>query len=842
VRGNIFHLVLLSVLILFFGVLQARRPQRIYRLWLFAWIMVMASLLVWMPPVHSAALLLAQECFRVDLLVCGGVLFLLSFANTREISVRRLAGYTVLLVVSPFLVLDLISVHAGPRPLLTVLILIGEAAAIWVAERTITSKGVTRLAQLQCVIITLALLFSVWTNQPGFVLPITLVQIYSAGALLILGAPTKRNTGRWTCAIGFLAWSSTYVLFEMTWEHKVLSALLMTLWDMPKFLVGFGMILMVFEDDSAEIKALSEEYRLLYKGNPHPMWIFDPATARFLSVNDAAVTAYGYSRQEFLQMTLFDIRPDKEHVRLKKELAAAEWSENMVWRHRRKNGELFDVDISGHDVSFQGTAARFVLAMDITEREKLNRQLVYNAQHDSLTGLANRMLLEDRAQQTMARSVRDGNKVAILTIDVARFKQINDTYGHLIGDECLKEIAVRLASRVRDADTLARTGGEEFTVMVGGLTSKRGAMAAASSMLNSLIPPLKLTSNEISLSVSIGIAVYPDDGPDLETIRKRSDKALYEAKRMGGGRAALASEEQGAEQQSATDLESALREALHKRTLELAYQPIFDATGKLARVEALVRGTDELLRNASPAAFIPIAEECGLILPLGSWVLEESCRQMAEWSEKRLPLFELSVNVSARQLVQENFAQQVLEVLDRHHLAPELLHLELTETTLMRDFTSMVRSMKLLSEAGVLFSIDDFGTGYSSLARLSDLPISTLKIDRSFIAKLTLSEAAVGIVHAIVHMSRHLNLEIVAEGVEMPEHIEILLDLGCHMFQGFYLSRPLSPLALETAISEDALGFRLDPIRSLMATDAVDRMISDIEAESPARVSPPAQA
>jgi diguanylate cyclase (GGDEF)-like protein/PAS domain S-box-containing protein len=842
VRGNIFDLVLLSVLILFFGVLQARRPQRSYRLWLLAWLMVMASLLVWMLPIQNAALLVAQECVRIDLVLCGGVLFLLSFANTQENSVREVTWYTVLLAVSPILLNNLIDAHLAPRLLFIGLILIGEAAAIWVAELTIVRKNVARLAQLQCVIITPALLFSVWTNQSNFVLAITLIQIYSACALLILGMPNKRDTGRWTCALGFLAWSFAYVAYEMTWEHAVLATLVTTLWNVPKFLVGFGMILMVLEDDTAQIKTLSEEYRLLYKGHPNPMWIFDPATARFLSVNDAAVKAYGYSRQEFLEMTLFDIRPNKEHAKLKNELTTSVWSDNLVWRHRRKNGELFDVDISGHDVFFQGTPARFVLAMDITEREKLNRQLVYNAQHDSLTGLANRMLLEDRAQQTVARSVRDGNKVAILTIDVDRFKQINDTYGHLIGDECLKEIAIRLGSRVRDADTLARTGGEEFTVMVGGLTSKRGAMAAASSLLNSLIPPLKLTANEISISISVGIAVYPDDGADLDTIRKRSDKALYEAKRMGGGRAVQASEEQEAEQQSAIDLEAALREALHRKTLEIAYQPIFDAAGRLARVEALVRGTDECLRNASPAAFIPIAEECGLILPLGAWVLEESCRQLAEWNEKKLPRFELSVNVSARQLVQENFAEQVLEVLDRYHLAPELLHLELTETTLMRDFTSMVRSMKLLSEAGVLFSIDDFGTGYSSLARLSDLPISTLKIDRSFIIKLTQGEAAVGIVHAIVHMSRHLSLEIVAEGVELPEHIEILLDLGCHMFQGFYLSRPLSPLALETAISEDALGFKLNPVRSLMQTDAVDRMISDIEAENPARVSPPAQA
>ncbi|MEK6398221.1 MAG: bifunctional diguanylate cyclase/phosphodiesterase, partial [Terriglobus sp.] len=631
------------------------------------------------------------------------------------------------------------------------------------------------------------------------------IQIFLACIVLLLASPLRKHTGAWICALGFLGWGSMYVLYMLTDTHRGWVPTLAQTWNLPKYVAAIGMILMVMELDTARIKVLSEEYRLLYESNPHPMWIYDPETAAFLTVNDAAVSAYGYTREEFMGMTFYDIHPPDEQARLREHLSKPFAEIRQYWRHQRKDGTLFDVDTSGHDVMFQGRKGRFITATDITEQERNNRELVYRAQHDPLTGLANRMLLEDREQQALARSARDGNKVAILTIDVDRFKKINDTYGHAVGDECLKEIASRLQTRVRDADTLARTGGEEFTVMVGGLPSVRGAHGAANALLSAFNKPLRLSDNEISVSVSIGIALYPDDGLDMETIRKRSDSALYKAKRMGGGCAVMANEQSGVETHSATDIEAALRQALSTGLLQVYYQPIYNTEGHLARVEALVRGTQDYLLKAGPGVFIPIAEESGLILPLGQWVLNESCRQIAEWRTMDVPPFELAVNVSARQLVQPNFAEKVLQTLAYHKLPPQILHLELTETTLMNDFSSMIHSMKRLAEAGVLFSIDDFGTGYSSLARLSELPISTVKIDRSFVLKLMDNAPAVGIVRAIVHMSRHLNLEIVAEGVENAEQIRILRELGCDLFQGFYLGRPLAPQELADKARRDAI-------------------------------------
>ncbi|WP_169315268.1 putative bifunctional diguanylate cyclase/phosphodiesterase [Terriglobus roseus] len=823
-EANLFDLALLSVLILFFGILQSHRSQREYRMWLVAWIVVMASMLVYSPALRSTGWQMVTECMRVDLLVLGGLVFLLSFVE-QQTSRNRLIRDIALLWVPCCVLLNLLSISVAYPWLCVAVILAGETVVMYLAEQLVPEGLPRQLIRLEGLLGTVALLVAVWSGNPSMALSVVLAEVFIACAILLSVSRNSDGAGKWTSVSGFVAWGVLYAIYQMTDIWPSVSIVLGHTWSLPKYMVGFGMILMVVEDDTERISSLSEEYRLLYESNPHPMFIFDPATARFLSANDAAAAAYGYKLEEFLTMTLFDIRPTEDHQKLALELAQLHGG-RQIWRHRRKNGEVFEVEITGHDVSFGGTKARFSMCIDITERERLNRELIYSAQHDVLTGLANRLLLEERAQQALARAARDGSKMAILTIDVDRFKQVNDTYGHMVGDECLKGIAARLMTRVREADTLARTGGEEFTVLIGGLTSTRGAQAAAASLLGTLVKPLTLSDNEIAVSVSIGVAVYPDDGADLETIRKRSDKALYAAKRMGGGRALMTTDEQAGEEESAVNIESALRDALQTGGLELVYQPIFDATGRFARVEALVRGRGDYLRKVGPGAFIPVAEESGLIVSLGRWVLEEACRQMADWRERNLPVFDFAVNISARQLVQADYTDSVLQTLERYGIPPALLHLELTETTLMGDFSAMARIMKRLSEAGVLFSIDDFGTGYSSLARLSELPISTLKIDRSFVMKLLESEAAVGIVRAIVNMSRHLRLEVVAEGVERPEHIKLLLALGCHKFQGFYLSRPLSPEALEAAAFAGDTAFDPSPFRGYVPVEDLDAIVS----------------
>ena len=813
-RGNLFDLVLLPVLLLLFAVVQARQPLRQYRLWMAAWVGILLGYVFYMP-VLTGTPGIVLECLRLLCLVIGVMIYIASLVLGSD-SLPRLLLKVAAVLVAPCVAIVLTVAGVHQNAVLLPLIVLGEACAIYLS--IISMKGsrplpwVLLLCGLSTWVIVSAQLRGDGTSLSTWVL----VQELIACMLLLIFGPSRRYAGAWMSATGFAMWAAVYIFSQTMYQYPQLMHILGQIWNTPKHLVGFGLILIVLESDTAKIQALSEEYRLLYESNPQPMWIFDMETTKFLSVNDSALRQYGYSREEFLSMTVYDIRPEDEWPKLVQSMKLPAVDSRVFWRHRRKDGTEFEVTCSGHGVLFQGRRARFITATDITEQERVNRELVYRAQHDPLTGLANRMLLEDRAQQMLARAARDCTKVALLTMDADRFKQINDTYGHLIGDECLKAVASRLETRVRDADTLARTGGEEFTALIGGLTSTRAAQSAAAALIASLATPLTLSSNEITVSVSIGIAMYPDDGDTLEILRQRSDSALYRAKRMGGCRAVLANEEAAMEARSAVDVEAALRNAISDSTLELYYQPIYDNHGSLARVEALVRGTDDYLRKAGPGIFIPIAEESGLILPLGNWVLDEACRQMTEWRLAGVPEFEVAVNVSARQLVQSDFSERVLATLERHNLPAKLLHLELTETTLMRDFSSMVRSMERLSEEGVRFSIDDFGTGYSSLARLSELPISTIKIDRSFVLKLSESDVAVGIVRAIVHMSRHLKLEIVAEGVEEAQHIRILRELGCDLFQGFYLAKPLAPALLKETAMRD--GGVLPPFRDSAAT------------------------
>ncbi len=364
------------------------------------------------------------------------------------------------------------------------------------------------------------------------------------------------------------------------------------------------------------------------------------------------------------------------------------------------------------------------------------------AQHDLLTGLPNRLLLEERIAKCLTSSKKDGLRAAVLTIDIDRFKQVNDMFGHPLGDECLKLIAARLRSRVRRVDTIARTGGEEFTLVVGRLSETEGAMRVAENLLELFQDPLKLPGHEVKISISIGGALFPEDGEDTETLRKRSDQALYEAKRTGGNRAVFATPELCRSNELAVTIETALRDGLRENQFVLHYQPIYDSFGVVCRFEALLRTTDARLQELGPTKFIPVAEESGLILPLGRWVLEEACRQIGEWQNLGLTPCPVAVNVSARQLQQRGFADEVLRTLEQYGIEPEFLELELTETTVMAELDSVADMVAQLAEAGITFSIDDFGTGYSSLSRLNDLPIKFLKIDRAFVDRLEMDNGA----------------------------------------------------------------------------------------------------
>jgi diguanylate cyclase (GGDEF)-like protein len=413
------------------------------------------------------------------------------------------------------------------------------------------------------------------------------------------------------------------------------------------------------------------------------------------------------------------------------------------------------------------------------------------AEHDVLTGLPNRLMLDGRMLLMLEQCAVKQQMAVVLTIDIDRFKHINDTFGHPIGDECLKVVAKRLQSLVRREDTIARTGGEEFTILVGGLNRRESASRIASTILDLFKEPMMLSGNEINISVSIGGALYPADGIDSETLRRRSDQALYEAKREGRNRAVFASDELMGSVAQATMIEIALREGLAANRFRLYYQPIYDSTRTIRRFEALLRTTDPRLMELGPAAFIPVAEATGLIVPLGRWVLEEACRQMAAWQSEGKFNCPVAVNVSARQLSSKGFAGEILDTLRRHCLLPGMLELELTETTAMIELTAIAETVTDLARAGIAIAIDDFGTGYSSLSRLNELPLRTLKIDRSFVKDLEKDGSHYTIILAVIQMASGLNLSVVAEGVETELQYQLLRELGCDYFQGFLFHRPM---------------------------------------------------
>ena len=427
------------------------------------------------------------------------------------------------------------------------------------------------------------------------------------------------------------------------------------------------------------------------------------------------------------------------------------------------------------------------------------------AHHDVLTGLPNRLRLDERLSQCLEVCQRTGKLAAIYTIDIDRFKQINDTYGHHAGDECLKMVAARLRGAMRHTDTVARTGGEEFTLVAAMLENRDGATAVANQILSLFRDPVVVLGHEITVTVSAGCALYPEDGTEADTLRRRSDQALYEAKRTGRNRMVFATEELSAALEQAAGIESALREALRANSFKLVYQPIYDGFGVIRRLEALLRTTDERLGPLGPSAYIPVAESCGLILPIGRWVLQEACRQITEWRRAGIAICPVAVNISAAQIQQTNFAEEVLRTLQTFDLEPSLLELELTETCVMTELSTVAEKVTQLARAGVTFAIDDFGTGYSSLSRLHELPIEALKIDRSFVDGLQEHSGTCTIIKAVIQIARSLKLQVVAEGIELPEQFELLRRLGCDLFQGYLMARPLSAEVVASMLERTAV-------------------------------------
>jgi diguanylate cyclase (GGDEF)-like protein/PAS domain S-box-containing protein len=475
----------------------------------------------------------------------------------------------------------------------------------------------------------------------------------------------------------------------------------------------------------------------------------------------------------------------------------------------RRDGEEIPIEDSAapiHNDAGQVVGAVIVFR-DVTATRAMASQMVHMAEHDFLTGLPNRMLLNDRVEQAIAFARRHKTQIAILFLDLDGFKHINDSLGHPIGDKLLQSVSRRLVDCVRDMDTVSRQGGDEFVVLLSEVEHcPEDAALAGRRILESVAEPHSIDQHELRITTSIGVSVYPEDGLDAETLIKNADIAMYQAKENGRHGYQFFTPDMNVRAARRQAIEQSLRRALERQEFSLHYQPKVDlGTGVIIGAEALLRWTHPTLGPVSPAQFIPIAEASGLVLPISAWVLREACEQAQSWLDAGLPTITMAVNVSAMEFRSDNFLEGLFAILDQTALDPRSLELELTEGILMKRVDATASILRALRQKGIRVAIDDFGTGYSSLSDLRKFPLDTLKIDQSFVRQIGAGDDTT-IVTAVIGMARNLNLRVVAEGVETLEQAEFLSDHQCDEAQGYFFGKPVPPKEFATLLTTGIAG------------------------------------
>ena len=527
-----------------------------------------------------------------------------------------------------------------------------------------------------------------------------------------------------------------------------------------------------------------------------------------ISVNPAFSKITGYLSAEAIGQRPSLLKSDHHDQGFYRQL----WSEVLtqgrwegeIW-NRRKNGEVYPEWLTINRIpALDGIPERFVAVFhDITEQRQASDRIQYLAFHDALTGLPNRALFQDRLVLAVERARRENKRLSVTFIDLDGFKEINDSLGHDVGDLLLQEVAKRIRARLRrGVDTVARLGGDEFVVLMEDLKEVEHCACLAAEIIEDIAAPLQLRGHPVRVGASMGMAFYPEDGGEALELMKHADTAMYAAKASGKGVYRFFQPEMLENLNQRIRLETELRHAIDDGALELHYQPKICITdGKLRGVEALVRWQHPERGMIMPDEFIPVAEETGLILSLGTWVLEEACRQAAAWRDRGLEIT-VAVNVSARQITKDRLAERIASLLETHRLPATALQIELTETALLTAPEMATATLDSLRAMGVVIAIDDFGTGYSSLARMRRLPIDLVKIDRSFIEHMDSDAKDAEVVRTIVALAKALGLDIIAEGVESQRQSQLLHESGCSVCQGYYFARPQSVDQLEGWLAE----------------------------------------
>ena len=559
------------------------------------------------------------------------------------------------------------------------------------------------------------------------------------------------------------------------------------------------------QTDITARKQGEEQIRLFEKvfANTNEAILISDANNCIVAINPAFTKITGYAMEEVIGKNPRLLSSGQMSAEFYESMwsgikATGKWQGEVV--DRRKNGEIYVQWLSISVLLDDGGRLTHHVALmsDISERKAAEERMTYIAQHDVLTGLPNRMLFQDRLKQAITHAERQKNHVALLFLDLDRFKNVNDTQGHHIGDAFLQEVAQRIRLCVRNSDTVSRQGGDEFVIMLPNLDGPDqnelgDIMLVVNKLIESVAKPFVLAGHTIHMTTSIGVSVYPQDGGDGETLIKNADTAMYRAKDAGRNTYRFFTQEMNRVIAQRVGLENKLREAMQEDDLVLHYQPKLDLrSGEIIAVEALLRWQHPEDGWISPGEFIPIAEESGMILPLGKWVLNEACRQNQAWRKAGLREIMMAVNLSPVQFQEQALFDIVLAALANSGMPASALELEITESAMMKNLEQAIAMLHKISAAGIRVSIDDFGTGYSSLSHLKKFPINELKIDQSFVRDLSEDADDAAIVSAVISMAKSLGLTVIAEGVETVEQLRFLEKLDCDKMQGYYFSPPLS--------------------------------------------------
>jgi diguanylate cyclase (GGDEF)-like protein/PAS domain S-box-containing protein len=549
-------------------------------------------------------------------------------------------------------------------------------------------------------------------------------------------------------------------------------------------------------DAQAELEKREQRFRALVEKSWSGVALLD-ADLAFRYSGASTERLLGYCEDDLAGTSFLGYVHPRERETMREMLAAlaagSAHESQAELRFRHKNGIWIWLEAFAQDMQHEPSVGAIVLNYrDVTQRKATEKQLEYQAYYDALTGLPNRLLFRDRVINAVAQARRNRRGVAVMYLDLDHFKLVNDSLGHSLGDALLSEVAVRLQSCVRASDTISRLGGDEFTILLIDTSSSEAIAGVARKILQSLTHPFRVEGHELFVTASIGISIFPSDGDEVETLLKSADSAMYRAKELGRNQAQMFTASMNERYGRRLALEQSLHHAVERDELVLHYQPIFDRNRKkIASLEALVRWNHPSRGLVQPGDFIPLAEETGLIVPIGEWVLRRVCRDLRRWRDAGLPPMRIGVNISAPQFQQLGFAGLVAGIMHEYSCDPTGLELEITETVAVQNIETTMNAMRELKEIGIRIAIDDFGTGQSSLVYLKRFPIDTVKIDRAFVRDVTTDESAAAIVSYVINLAHTLGLAVVAEGVETEAQWAFLKLNACDHMQGYLFSHPL---------------------------------------------------